>query len=250
MSNSWLERLQEGTRLLFWSMLAAYLLPNVFGFIVPISGGSSSDLIWARLIFTLAILPVCFGVFIITVRCSRYDHGGFYNEAMRLACRVFASLEVLISIIVTVSSLIIGHRSTLENDYYLWVVSVLATVAVLMRLRLIAVYMGAISLGRSFASVTGAYLVLIFVDLLSSESSYREELVWIIGWTCLYALVWIWGLALVGRLRRRAATVVAGKCGHCEYNLTGNVSGVCPECGRKLLANGDGNKSVGEDVAK
>lgn len=26
----------------------------------------------------------------------------------------------------------------------------------------------------------------------------------------------------------------AGRCWHCNYNLTGNVSGVCPECGRAL----------------
>lgn len=26
----------------------------------------------------------------------------------------------------------------------------------------------------------------------------------------------------------------AGQCGRCGYNLTGNVSGVCPECGGKM----------------
>ena len=34
------------------------------------------------------------------------------------------------------------------------------------------------------------------------------------------ALVWLW-----------PTRVRASKCGHCGYNLTGNVSGRCPECG-------------------
>lgn len=36
-------------------------------------------------------------------------------------------------------------------------------------------------------------------------------------------LLWI----LIRRLRR-------GHCPHCSYNLTGNVSGVCPECGTAI----------------
>ncbi len=40
--------------------------------------------------------------------------------------------------------------------------------------------------------------------------------------------------------------------GHCEcgYNLTGNVSGVCPECGTKLQNNGDEEITSAEDSAK
>ncbi len=37
-------------------------------------------------------------------------------------------------------------------------------------------------------------------------------------------LVWRW----------RAGRVRPGHCNHCGYNLTGNVSGVCPECGTAL----------------
>jgi hypothetical protein len=32
------------------------------------------------------------------------------------------------------------------------------------------------------------------------------------------------------RIRRHRRT--AGKCARCGYDLTGNVSGVCPECGK------------------
>ena len=43
-------------------------------------------------------------------------------------------------------------------------------------------------------------------------------------------LVWVvWRLA--GGARRRAAARRPELCPHCGYDLTGNVSGVCPECG-------------------
>ena len=42
-------------------------------------------------------------------------------------------------------------------------------------------------------------------------------------------------LSLKAVLRRRRATrrSLQGLCVNCGYNLTGNVSGVCPECGEK-----------------
>ena len=34
--------------------------------------------------------------------------------------------------------------------------------------------------------------------------------------------------------RRRVCRIAAGSCHHCGYNLTGNTSGVCPECGTAI----------------
>ena len=38
---------------------------------------------------------------------------------------------------------------------------------------------------------------------------------------------------LIGRVRKRRQ---AGHCHSCSYDLTGNMSGVCPECGVKMVA--------------
>ena len=45
------------------------------------------------------------------------------------------------------------------------------------------------------------------------------------------AIAFIRGPLRRWRRRRRAA---AGHCQECDYDLTGNVSGVCPECGTKI----------------
>ncbi len=39
-------------------------------------------------------------------------------------------------------------------------------------------------------------------------------------------------------LWRRHRRIPPGHCQKCGYNLTGNVSGVCPECGEKVIAAG------------
>lgn len=45
----------------------------------------------------------------------------------------------------------------------------------------------------------------------------------------------ILALAIVGAVRhtRRGLLIAEPSCKVCGYNLTGNVSGVCPECGRQ-----------------
>lgn len=57
-------------------------------------------------------------------------------------------------------------------------------------------------------------------------------------WACPYwLLVLVAGFMPVARFwiyRRRRAIV--GHCVGCGYNLTGNVSGVCPECGKAIEA--------------
>lgn len=49
---------------------------------------------------------------------------------------------------------------------------------------------------------------------------------WLVLAVCLLPTIWLW---------RRDRRIEPGYCG-CGYNLTGNVSGVCPECGTAARA--------------
>jgi hypothetical protein len=50
-------------------------------------------------------------------------------------------------------------------------------------------------------------------------------------WATLTALATLSGLVPSLRARRRVRRLTLGHCPSCGYGLTGNVSGVCPECG-------------------
>lgn len=52
----------------------------------------------------------------------------------------------------------------------------------------------------------------------------------ILGGAQWYLIVAVWGVAA----RRRREWRHIGLCRNCRYNLTGNESGVCPECGTKI----------------
>ena len=46
------------------------------------------------------------------------------------------------------------------------------------------------------------------------------------------ALPWLW--LWVRHLRRRRRRLAEGHCSSCAYDLTGNISGVCSECGTPI----------------
>jgi len=57
----------------------------------------------------------------------------------------------------------------------------------------------------------------------------RIPLNWFAGGFALASLVF-----LITFLRNRRRLIACGACMKCGYDLTGNVSGVCPECGQRV----------------
>jgi len=54
---------------------------------------------------------------------------------------------------------------------------------------------------------------------------------WFYPWRCPACGTW--------QTRRTFRRQRLGRCVHCDYDLTGNVSGVCPECGEKIAWTGE-----------
>lgn len=62
------------------------------------------------------------------------------------------------------------------------------------------------------------------------------------GGLCIECPLWIafmpTAVTIIGLSCRRQQPPVAGQCGRCGYDLRGNVSGCCPECGTPVRAHG------------
>jgi hypothetical protein len=68
-------------------------------------------------------------------------------------------------------------------------------------------------------------------NLPMPPGSYRLNFMWyIVIALALLPLAW----TVVATLSRRRRRILPGNCAHCGYNLTGNTSGVCPECGTPI----------------
>ena len=50
----------------------------------------------------------------------------------------------------------------------------------------------------------------------------------------IFALIFVWAFLALRHATRRPSPQVSKPCAICRYDLTGNVSGVCPECGSRV----------------
>ncbi|HSZ56912.1 MAG TPA: hypothetical protein VK797_14695 [Tepidisphaeraceae bacterium] len=69
------------------------------------------------------------------------------------------------------------------------------------------------------------------VGLLSTAFMGTHDLILISFDVALFVLYIAWVIHWIPRWRREAR-LKKGRCEFCGYNLTGNISGTCPECGK------------------
>ncbi len=90
------------------------------------------------------------------------------------------------------------------------------------------------------------------ISVLHTAAVYAWSTCWVTGDVFSQSVttasfgVWAWGavsllllpVALCALLWLRRRRALPGHCQHCGYNLTGNVSGRCPECGQPVESGG------------
>lgn len=75
-----------------------------------------------------------------------------------------------------------------------------------------------------FIGLVASSILLWFVVILVGQWSFIQDLLWVFIGTSVFAGL-VAGVVLPTRIWR------AHRCSACEYNLKGNTSGRCPECG-------------------
>ncbi len=79
----------------------------------------------------------------------------------------------------------------------------------------------------AIAAIAGAFCLI-------GSSLYFVGGPYSIAWTFCVAAVCGMALSIVCLVTAPRKVPPPGHCRQCGYNLTGNVSGVCPECGTKI----------------
>lgn len=93
----------------------------------------------------------------------------------------------------------------------------------------------------SIASGTVAWVsILVSADILFALGANVPEAV-LIALGCVVLVVGAWFPAkfIYREIRWREAEVEDAFCSNCDYNLSGNVSGICPECGEPIAGRRD-----------
>ncbi len=79
----------------------------------------------------------------------------------------------------------------------------------------------------TFTHLGAGFALLIFLGSVGSDIASRQMAVLLLYTSPLFGALWA---TLLLRWSRRPC-IDLGCCQACGYNLTGNTSGICPECG-------------------
>ena len=90
----------------------------------------------------------------------------------------------------------------------------------------------------TFIAIPAMVFLLSFVPWITGKdlasSALRMALLLSIGFLYIALLTWLSRRSIQRSLWRKLAARGIPCCMHCGYDLTGNESGVCPECGKAL----------------
>ena len=89
---------------------------------------------------------------------------------------------------------------------------------------------------RGIAMVWGYLCVALILSELTHRPHIRD-----VSIIAMIALCFVFGVVVwpMVRQRERERLAKAGRCARCGYDLTGNTSGICPECGTTVSQKSD-----------
>ena len=87
---------------------------------------------------------------------------------------------------------------------------------------------------EALAISAGSLLVLGVWEVRANDKGPAYVAFMMVGVTAYLVIVRLVGLWVVRSLIRRVVLQTGSLCRSCGYNLTGNESGVCPECGEEI----------------
>ncbi len=233
----WVGEISRGLGLLFWTLLLSVFFVNAAGFALPFVGRPSADLKWIGLIHTAAGPLLVIAVF----RLSAPGPQPASNRPrLRSSLRYCVILEFVVRI---------AYRFFRIAD----VQAVLSVVAIpfeavsftcvllgLMYLRHLSEQFSFRRRAQVFRVFTWVYMSTWLVEsalrfMPLSENSKLPWVMWLVFEIGVVSALDILALLLLWRFRTEVRRVLnAGECHVCEYDLTGNTSGVCPECGTRV----------------
>lgn len=97
-------------------------------------------------------------------------------------------------------------------------------------------HLGYRAIGWVFTLAHGSLLIMLVAPwLFVLYSSFeRDDSQVVLGGLIVFVIAWTAVLLSIDRRARRRLREQRGCCTACSYSLTGNVSGVCPECGQPI----------------
>ena len=234
-----LRRLRRGSTLIIISLLLPTVLINITAFSFPLLGVGFTALPYLRIFWILFAAPLLIGVFLLTTRPSSIKPPGI--EAHRGNCLRAISIGYVVVVFCYSVFRILGG---VGDPCCLEVEAVLGAVANVLGAR----YVVLLSLELNDASgaraakrwalayaITRAVIVLLTVADHVVQLDIAENLDWALelSWYGLHGWLWIWGFAILFRLRKILGRCLQHDCCiGCGYLLIGLTEPRCPECGR------------------
>lgn len=213
---------------LFWGIIITFVIPNIYGFVLPLLGLGRNYLVWNRIPNLVGLMMILHSIFGLTATVGLIQKRHYIgSKIVRLSIVVVICTEVVVLLMPTLLPTLIRISGGVGED--------LCTIILIFFLGQICRYASLQKLRKRFHGLYIAFAIALAFTWLS----YFFSLVpgrWNLLSALLQMLLVIFELVWIRLLYQRLSWASSGCCIQCAYDLRGNVTGVCSECGSKIEA--------------